>query len=119
LVLAAIFVIVPVVVRAQDGAQQLANTIKREDVLALPRRDRVPNISLQRALKIAERFARRKHIDLSRSYLFEARLLTDETNFETQSWHLWWVNTTRGKPDVRITVSADGKPTLLPSPGGT
>jgi hypothetical protein len=95
---------------SQDESQQFGNNIKREDVLALPRRDRAPQISLRRALKIAERFARTEHLNLSGCYLFEARLLMDETNPETQAWHFWWirVNSNVGN-DVRIVVSMNGK----------
>jgi hypothetical protein len=76
-------------------------------------------LTLQRALKIAERFVKKRQFDLSSSYLFEAKWVSYETTPETGAWHFWWVSTKASKPDVRISVSLDGKPKLLPSPGAT
>jgi hypothetical protein len=92
----------------QDQETRIGNPIKREDVLALPTRDRAPRITLERAVKLAERFAKKKRLNLSTCYLFEARLRQDG-NFESQAWHLVWV---RVRPhvgyDVRLVVSMDG-----------
>jgi len=103
--------------RSQDDSRTIGSPIKPEDVLALPPRDHAPKISLQRALKLAERFARKERLNISACYLFEARLLMDETNPETQSWHFLWI---RVRPnvgnDVRLVVLMNGKVRQLRSP---
>jgi hypothetical protein len=102
-----------------DGPTTLGNTITRKQVLELPRRDSAPKLTLQRALKIAETFIKKKRLDISSRYLFEAKWVSYDTNPETGAWHFWWVSTRHTKTDVRIAVSLDGKPTLLPLPGAT
>jgi len=104
---------------AQDSEIRLGHTITREDVLALPRRDVAPALTLQSALKIAERFAKRKRLDLSSSYLFEAKWVSFATNPETGEWHFWWVSTKHSKPDIQIAVPLSGKPKLFTVNGAT
>jgi hypothetical protein len=104
---------------SQDSAQQFGNTIKREDVLALPPRDRAPQLSLQRALRIAERYARKKRLRVSDCYLFEARLLGDGTKPDAGAWNFWWVSVRHSTPDIHISVSANGKPALFIVYGAT
>jgi hypothetical protein len=97
-----------------DQARQLANPITRRQILELPRRDKAPELSLQRALKIEEAFIKKQKIDISSCYLFEARL-TSEQLPEKSRWVFWWVSA-RGNNattnDVRITVTMDGKAQL-------
>src|SRR3954451_22427205 len=117
LLIVAIVLTVAGLARSQDDSRTLGSPIKREDVLALPSRDRAPKVSLKRALKLAERYARKENLNLSACYLFEARLLIDETNPETQSWHFWWI---RVRPnvgnDVTLVVPMSGKVRQLRSP---
>jgi len=98
---------------SQDPESKLGRTITREDVLALPLRDVAPRLTLQRALKIAETFVKKKRLDISSCYLFEARWMsydTTDTTPESGAWEFWWVNIKRGSRDIRIAVSVNGKP---------
>jgi hypothetical protein len=92
-----------------DQATQLANPITKRQVLELPRRDRPPQMSLQRALKIAEAFIKKQKLDISSCYLFEAKLIAQQ---KTSRWAFWWVSL-RGNnaaaKDIRITVTMDGR----------
>jgi hypothetical protein len=107
------------VVNGQDSEIKLGRTIKREELLALPRRDAVPALTLQRAMKIAERFTKKKKLDISSAYLFEAKWSSSPNNPATGAWYFWWVSTKHSKPDIRIAVSLDGRPRLLPVLGAT
>jgi hypothetical protein len=104
---------------SQDYETRLGRTITREDVLALPRRDVAPSLTLQRALKIAEAFLKKERLNISSCYLFEARWVSYNTNPESGAWEFWWVNTKHGSDDIRIAVPLDGKPKRLPIPGAT
>ena len=104
---------------AQEDTGRLSPPITRAQILSLPRRDAAPPLTLQRALKIAERFAKKQKLVLSSAYLFEAKWVSYDTTPATGAWHFWWVSTKHSEPDVRIAVSVDGKPKLLPLPGAT
>jgi hypothetical protein len=119
LLMGSILLVLSTIAYGQNSETQLGRTITREEVLALPRRDVAPALTLQRALKIAERLTKKKKLDISAAYLFEAKWVSYPTSPETGAWHFWWVSTKHSKPDVRIAVSVDGKPTLLPLPGAT
>lgn len=99
-----------------DGGQsgRLENPVKDSQLLALPRRDRGPRITLRRALLEAEKLLKRRRVDLSSCYLFEARWVADELDAEP-AWRFWWVGV-RGKgrsgDDVRVVVSEGGKARL-------
>ena len=107
------------VAHGQDSETKLGRPVTREEVLALPRRDNAPALTLQRALKIAERFTKNKKLDISSAYLFEVKWVSYPSNPETGAWHFWWVSTKHSKPDIRIAVPLDGKPRLLSVPGAT
>ena len=119
LLIASILLLLPAVAHGQDEEGRITPPITRAQILALPRRNAAPTLTLQRALKIAERFTRKRRIDISSAYLFEAKWITDSARPETGAWHFWWVSTNHWKPDIRIAVSVDGKPKLLPLPGST
>jgi len=119
LFIASMLLVVTTIARAQDEEMRLSHPITRAEILSLPRRDVAPALTLQRALKIAERFTKKQKIDLSSLYLFEAKWVSYGTTPETGAWHFWWVSTKHSKPDVRVAVSVDGKPKLLPLPGAT
>jgi hypothetical protein len=117
--IASTLLVLATVASGQDEETRLSHPITRADILSLPRRDAAPALTLQRALKIAERFAKKQKVDLSSAYLFEAKWVSYATTPETGAWHFWWVSTKHSEPDVRIAVSVDGKPKLLPLPGAT
>jgi hypothetical protein len=104
---------------AQDSEMKLGRTITPAEVLALPRRDAAPSLTLQRALKIAERFAKRKRLDISSSYLFEAKWVSYPADPKNGEWHFWWVSTKHSKPDIQIAVALNRKPTLFIVYGAT
>jgi len=102
---------------SQDSEPRLGRPITRADVLALPRRDWAPSLTLQRALKTAEKFIKKERLDISSCYLFEAKWVSYDTNPESGAWEFWWVSTKQGSKDIRIAVSLDSKAKLLPIPG--
>ena len=103
-----------------DQETHFSYTITRKQLLELPRRDRAPSLTLQRALKIAESFIKKERLDISSCYLFEAKWVAYENTPETGAWHFWWVQISSASPnDIRIAVSTDGKSKRLPSPGAT
>jgi hypothetical protein len=107
------------VASGQDEERRLGTPITRAQILSLPRRDAAPPLTLQRALRIAERFTKKQKLDLSSAYLFEAKWVPYDTTPVTGAWHFLWVSTKHSKPDVRIAVGVDGKAKLLPAPGAT
>jgi hypothetical protein len=119
LLIASTVLVLTTIARGQDEEMRLSHPITRAEILALPRRDAAPALTLQRALRIAGRFTKQQKIDLSSAYLFEAKWVSYDTTPVTGAWHFWWVSTKHSKPDVRIAVSVDGKPKLLPLPGAT
>ncbi len=94
-----------------DQQTKFGNPISRRDVLELPRRDTSPRIDLQRALKIAEAFIKKRKIDISSCYLFEAKLISDERH-EQSVWRFWWVRMqgpNSSAEDVKIGVTMQGE----------
>jgi hypothetical protein len=94
-----------------DQTRQMENAITQRQILELPRRDKAPAMSLQRALKIAEGYIRKERIDITSSYLFEARLILGRAPEESR-WAFWWVRVSRNRAndaDVRVTVTTSGK----------
>ena len=116
---ASMLLVLSTVANGQDQEMQLSHPITRAELLSLPRRDAAPALTLQQALRIAERFTKKQKIDLSSAYLFEAKWVSYDTTPVTGAWHFWWVSTKHSKPDVRIAVPLNGKPKLLPLPGAT
>lgn len=103
----------------QDPETRLDNPVRREDILALPRRRAAPRLTLQRALKIAETFIKKERLAISSCYLFEARWVSYDTHPESGAWEFLWVSTNHGSEDIRIAVSLEGKAKRLPIPGAT
>lgn len=99
-----------------DQTTTIKNPITREQVLELPRTDRKPKITLQRALKIAERYIKTEKLTISSYYLFEARLIFSEDGAESH-WQFWWVRVNGlSVKDIKIAVSMNGNPQMLSSP---
>ena len=115
-----LLVTVSVVAHGQDPPATFGNNIRREDVLKLPP-NRAPRLSMQRALRIAQRFVFKKKLDVSSCYLWKAELMPLESNATENAWRFWWVRTIprHDKPDIIITVSMDGVAAHTPSPGAT
>jgi hypothetical protein len=77
-----------------------------------------PRITLQRALKIAESYAKKEKINLSSYFLLEARMIQygGENNAKEVRWFFRWANESSSTGNnLEITVSMDGKPARLPS----
>ena len=107
------------IVYGQDSETRLGHPVRREDILALPRRDAAPSLTLQRALKIAETFVKKERLGISSCYLFEARWVSYGTDPKSGAWEFWWVSTKHDSSDIRVAVSLDGKAKRLPIPGAT
>ena len=74
-----------------------------------------PRLTMQRALKISERYLRRQRISISAYFLSEARLIDyggDRTPHELR-WFFRWIASDRSS--IEITVSMTGKPSRAPS----
>jgi hypothetical protein len=85
------------------------------DLARLPVKSFGPRLTLQRALKIAERYARTERFSGSSYFLSEARLIQyggDKTPREMR-WLFHWASA-KGPP-FEITVSMSGKPSRAPS----
>ena len=92
-----------------DQSMEIKTPITLQQILELPRRDKGPEITLEEALKIAKSFIYQQKIDISSSYLFEAKWVSENPGEER--WHFWWVGLA-GAKDVEIAVSEQGKPKL-------
>jgi len=73
---------------------------------------------MERALQIAENYAKREKIDLSHYFLYEAKLISygSEESKKESRWFFWWVSEdgALGKY-VQLTVTMDGKVSIIPS----
>jgi hypothetical protein len=80
-----------------------------------------PKLSLQNALKIAEAYIAKEHIDASSYWLLQAKFMlygaeTTADKDKTPGWYFWWVNDDGSLGDyIEIFVSMDGKAMRLPS----
>jgi hypothetical protein len=75
-----------------------------------------PEITLPRALKIAEEYMKKQKIDTSSYYLAEAKLIHATNDSEEPYWWFMWVEMRRPVGDyIDITVSMKGKTYRLPS----
>ena len=111
ILLVASFLKPPGLAQEPDQPTKLGNLITKRQVLELPRTDAAPRITLQRALRIAESFIKKRKVDISTCYLFEARLISGERDEELR-WRLLWISVGRdsaSSKDVRIAVTMDGK----------
>jgi len=80
-----------------------------------------PKLTLQQALKIAEDYVDREHIDIRSYWLYRAIYILygdEKTPREKKvpAWHFWWVSATgTAGDDVEIVVYMDGKAYRAPS----
>jgi hypothetical protein len=83
-------------------------TPKQIEDLPLPKRGSYrPNLTLQKALKIADGYIKKEKIDVSHYYLLEAKhILYGSKDNQDPSWFFWWVNENGAIGDyVEIIVS--------------
>jgi hypothetical protein len=77
-----------------------------------------PKLSMQAALKIADRYITKNHIRISAYWLYEARYTSygrkDPDKDKEPCWYFWWVSNNRGSNDdeVMVVVFMDGKATF-------
>ena len=89
--------------------------------LPLGSRSSKPKLSLQNALKIAEAYIVKEHIDASSYWLYQGKFILygDKATADkdkTPGWYFWWVNESGALGDyIEIFVSMDGKAMRLPS----
>jgi hypothetical protein len=88
--------------------------------LPLSQRGYKPKISLQAALKIAEDYVAAQHINVSDSWLSEARLFlygdNDKAEKRNPCWLFVWItNSGRMGVHLDVIVSMDGKAIVSPS----
>jgi hypothetical protein len=61
--------------------------------LPLTKRNFRPKLTLQRALKLAESYAAKEKINLSRYYLYQAKYTLYGSNGNQEPcWFFWWIN---------------------------
>ncbi len=97
--------------QAPSSTDKLATGVTQYQDLAYPTAGYLPpEISLPRALKIAEDFIRTDRIDISSCYLIEARWVTDDTKTKNGGWRFYWAHKYQASRNVLIAVSVDGKP---------
>jgi hypothetical protein len=88
--------------------------ITSAEIAALPGNVTKPRVTLQRALKIAERYTRQQRIDLSPYFLLEARMIQyGDGQTKEPRWLFHWVTARRSTGGVEITVSMNGRATRL------
>jgi hypothetical protein len=87
--------------------------------LPLPKRGFKPKLTLQQALKIAERYVEIEKIDLSSYYLLEAKFFLYGGDVKDPRWLFVWLNSSRvietHGVDYQLTVTMDGKVNIIPS----
>ena len=99
---------------------QLQSPVRSEEKPKLARTFR-PKLSLEDALKNAEKFVITQNVDMSRFWLYRAQfiLFGDSSQPDTKKvpgWHFWWVSDSGGLGDyVEVFVSMDGDCRRLPS----
>lgn len=80
-----------------------------------------PRIALQDALKIAEAYIGKEHIDIRPYWLYRALFVIqsdEKTPYEKRipGWHFWWVNENGAAGDyVEIFVDMNGNALRMPS----
>ncbi|HEV2991479.1 MAG TPA: hypothetical protein VG759_23795 [Candidatus Angelobacter sp.] len=80
-----------------------------------------PKLSMQGALKVAENYIDKQHIDISTYWLYRVIYILsgDEKTPDKDKipgWHFWWVSETGTLgDDVEIFVTMDGKASRVPS----
>ena len=100
-----------------EDVQRPAVTEQRITELHITRSNpKRPEITLPRALKIAEEYVKKQKIDTSSYYLAEAKLIHATRDSEEPYWWFMWVGVRRPAGDyIDITVSMKGKAYRLPS----
>lgn len=91
--------------------------VTSEQIEKLPVLITRPRITLQYALKIAESYSKRKKINLSSYFLFEAKMIqhSDENGRDPQ-WYFRWVSQRASSPpNIEITISMQGRALRLSS----
>lgn len=123
-VLAMMFVMsVNTIIPAQTPQQpepkpEALSTQERVVDLPLAKRNFRPRLTLQRALKLAESYAAKEKVDLSRHYLYQAKYtLYGSKDNQEPCWFFWWVNEDGALGNyVEIIVSIEtGNVRRLPS----
>jgi hypothetical protein len=80
-----------------------------------------PKLSLKNALKIAEAYLVKGHIDASSYWLYQGKFILygDKASADkdkTPGWYFWWLHDGARQGDyIEIFVSMDGKAMRLPS----
>ncbi len=78
---------------ANRRAQESSVVQPRIVNLSAPLRVFRPRLTLQRALRVAERYIERERIDISPYYLYEAKyVLYGSAGNQEPAWFFWWVN---------------------------
>ncbi len=71
---------------------EASDTQERVVDLPLAKRNFRPKLTLQRALKLAESYAAKERVDLSRYYLYQAKYtLYGSKDDQEPCWFFWWV----------------------------
>jgi len=104
-----------------DPPAEVGQAVSIRAIKELPPLDKSPKITLQRALRIAERFVKKQKLDIKGCYLYRAKLGLAPTDADTAEprWQFLWVRLRGGgvpKKDVWVAVSMDGIAQLLDSP---
>jgi len=109
----------------QLGHADSAQNPDAKDRQSVPLPDRAtiftPKLTLQQALKIAEDYVDREHIDIRSYWLYRAIYILygdEKTPREKKvpAWHFWWVSEKGvSGDDVEILVYMDGKAYRAPS----
>lgn len=90
--------------------------VTSEQIEKLPVLRTMPRITLKHALKIAESYTKRRKIDLSSYFLFEAKVIQYSNDNETRkpAWYFRWLNQRASTPlKIEIVVSMQGSKTLV------
>ena len=122
--LASLFFSFPRILIAQQS-KSTRDSVARTDIVPVPVPDDStypihlrPKLSMQTALKLAENYIVKEHIDISPFFLYQVHLIQygSEKGPKEQRWYFSWVSDagTLGA-DVEITVSMEGKVCRLPS----
>jgi hypothetical protein len=80
-----------------------------------------PRLAMQDALKIAEEFIAKEHIDIAPFWLYRAMyILVADAHATSEKklpgWHFWWVSETPEMGNyVEIFVDIDGRASRMPS----
>jgi len=94
---------------------------EKDKLLDIPIRSFRPKLSLQEALKTAEKFIASEKIDAEHFWLYRANFMlygdpATPDKDKLPGWHFWWVSDSGGQGNyILIFVSMDGHCRRLPS----